>query len=123
MARRPIRITDYTRLQPANDAALRLDIEVSELRYDLNPRSVHAKRLVTIREAVLDARRLIEDFQNEIAEDKGPHYTVRAANQPTDLWFVRDEATLQPVNHSPNDWLFHTKREATAFAAEKEAQR
>ncbi len=64
---RPIRTT-VEALQPANHAALRLDIRLCDARYDLQSRSKDAKRLTALIEQTRDLRNAIEEFQNEVAE-------------------------------------------------------
>lgn len=65
--RKPIH-ADRRDLAKVNTAALRLDIDLTDAKYYLNPRSKDAKRLGAMIDKTRDLRILIEEFENEVAE-------------------------------------------------------
>jgi len=111
----------------ALDRALRADIALDDLYSGKTYRSgsTARRRVGEALDLIREARRILMalDEQRAKKEAQPPRYTVHAANHPTDLWYVRDETTQQPVARTEGDWLFQTQREAAAFAATKEAQR
>ena len=59
---------DPKELAKCNDAALRLDIALTDAKFYLNRRSKAYKRLADMTDKARDLRTLIEDFENEVAE-------------------------------------------------------
>lgn len=65
--RKPIHVNPED-LAKAKAAALRLDIDLTDARYYMHPRSKDANRLADMIDKARDLRNLIEDFENEVAE-------------------------------------------------------